>query len=69
MHEAEFQEAESRGWEERAVLAGEAPKDRFAGGDFDESENGEGKQDQNHVREPGVQRCEVKTLENAVGVE
>ena len=51
------------------MLAGEAPEDRFAGRDFDESENGKGKQDQNHVREPGVERGEMKTLRHAVGME
>ena len=50
-------------------LAGEAIEDGFAGGDFDEMEDGQSEQDQDGVGEPGVQGGEMKALGHVVGVE
>ena len=54
---------------ERAGFAGEALENGFAGGDFNEVEDGECKRDQDGVREPGVQCGQVKAFGHAVGVE
>jgi hypothetical protein len=57
------------GGDESAGLAGEAIENSFAGGNFDEMEDGEREQNQDDVGEPGVQRGKMKTLGHAVGVE
>ncbi len=47
---------------------GEAAEDGFTRGDFNEMEDGESKEDQDGVGEPGVQGDEVKALGHMVGV-
>jgi hypothetical protein len=51
------------------VLTREAFEDCFASRNFDEAEDGQGEQDQNDVREPGVKGGQMKTLRHPVSVE
>jgi hypothetical protein len=59
----------SGGGDESARLAGEATEDSLASRGFYEMEYGQGEQDQDGVREPGVESDEVKALGHVVGVE
>jgi hypothetical protein len=50
------------------MLAGETTEDGLAGWGFDETEDGQGEQDQDDVGEPGFEGGEVEALWHTVGV-
>jgi hypothetical protein len=54
--------------EKNSRLAGEATKDGFARRGFKEMKDREGKQDEDGIRQPGIEGGEVKTFGDPVSV-